>query len=99
MTVLDTARLRLRVFRDDDRAAMVALAGNWEVARWLTRLPHPDTEADADFWIARVRQDHASGRPRSFAVAQPVPYGGLNRSRSTAQACCGGWHRRVICSL
>ena len=67
--VIETARLRLRAYRDEDRADLVALAGDWQVARWLTNLPHPYTEADANFWIAHVRQDHATGRPRSFAIA------------------------------
>lgn len=67
--VIETARLRLRAYRDEDRADMVALAGNWEVARWLTNLPHPYTEADADSGTARVREDHATGQPRSFAIA------------------------------
>jgi RimJ/RimL family protein N-acetyltransferase len=69
VTVLDTARLRLRAYRDEDQADMVALAGNWQVARWLTNLPHPYTDADAAFWIDHVRQDHATGRARSFAIA------------------------------
>lgn len=31
--VIETARLRLRAHRDADLAAMVALIGNWQVAR------------------------------------------------------------------
>jgi len=31
-------------------------------------VPHPYTEADAQKWIALVRQDHATGRPRRFAI-------------------------------
>jgi RimJ/RimL family protein N-acetyltransferase len=83
--VIETARLRLRAYRDEDRADMVALAGNWDVARWLTNLPHPYTKADADFWIEHVRQDHATGRTRSFAIAlresdQLIGGGGLDGS-------------------
>jgi hypothetical protein len=32
-------------------------------------MPHPYTEADGREWIARVQQDHATGRPRRFAIA------------------------------
>ena len=55
--------------RDDDLKDLVALAGNWQVARWLSRLPHPYTEADGREWIARVRQKHDAGQPRVFAIA------------------------------
>jgi RimJ/RimL family protein N-acetyltransferase len=32
-------------------------------------LPHPYTEADGREWIARVQENHATGRPRRFAIA------------------------------
>ena len=68
-TVIETARLRLRAYRDDEHADLVAMAGNWEVARWLSHLPHPYSDEDGRAWIAHVRQEHATGRPRSFAIA------------------------------
>jgi len=67
--VIETSRLRMRSLRDDDLADLVALAGNWQVARWLSTMPHPYTEADGREWIARVQQDHATGHPRRFAIA------------------------------
>lgn len=39
------------------------------MARWLATMPHPYTEADGREWIARVQHDHATGRPRRFAIA------------------------------
>jgi RimJ/RimL family protein N-acetyltransferase len=65
--VIETARLRIRSLRDDDLADLVALIGNWEVARWVSS--HPYSEADGREWIAQVQQDHATGRPRRFAIA------------------------------
>jgi RimJ/RimL family protein N-acetyltransferase len=59
----------MRALRDDDLADLVALINNWEVARWVSSVPHPYTEADGREWVARVRQDHATGRPRRFATA------------------------------
>ena len=67
--VIETARLRVRPYRDDDLADLVALAGNWEIARWVGTIPHPYTEADGREWIARVQENHATGRPRRFAIA------------------------------
>jgi RimJ/RimL family protein N-acetyltransferase len=67
--VIETGRLRLRSLRDGDLAALVPLIGDWEVARWLAAVPHPYGEADGQAWIGLVRRDHATGRPRRFAVA------------------------------
>jgi N-methylhydantoinase B len=67
--VIETARLRLRSLRDDELAALLELIGDWEVARWLAAVPHPYSEADGRAWIALVRQDHTTGRPRRFAIA------------------------------
>jgi RimJ/RimL family protein N-acetyltransferase len=66
--MIETERLRLRNLREDDLAELVALIGNWEVARWVSSVPHPYGDADGRGWIALVRQDHASGRPRRFAI-------------------------------
>jgi hypothetical protein len=67
--IIETTRLRVRSLRDDDLADLVRLIDNWAVARWLSSVPHPYTEADGRTWIALVQQDHASGRPRHLAVA------------------------------
>ena len=67
--MIETGRLRMRSLYDGDLIDLVTLAGNWEVARWLATMPHPYTEADGREWIVRVQQDHATGRPRRFAIA------------------------------
>lgn len=67
--VIETARLRLRSLRGDDLTDLVALIDNWEVARWVSSVPHPYTEANGREWIALVRQDHTAGRPQRFAIA------------------------------
>ncbi len=67
--MIETGRLRMRSLYDGDLIDLVTLAGNWEVARWLATMPHPYTGADGREWIARVQQDHATGRPRRFAIA------------------------------
>jgi RimJ/RimL family protein N-acetyltransferase len=59
----------MRSLRDDDLADLVKLIDNWEVARWVSAVAHPYSEAPGREWIALVRQDHATGRPRRFAIA------------------------------
>jgi [ribosomal protein S5]-alanine N-acetyltransferase len=67
--VIETPRLRIRSYWDADLADLVALAGDWEIARWVGTIPHPYTEVDGREWIARVQKNHATGRPRRFAIA------------------------------
>jgi RimJ/RimL family protein N-acetyltransferase len=67
--VIETNRLGMRALHDGDLADLVTLANNWQVARWLSTMPHPYTEADGREWIARVQQHHATGHPRRFAIA------------------------------
>ena len=67
--VMETERLRLHPYKDGDLRALVTWAGDWEVASWLTNVPHLYSDELGRAWIAHVRQDHASGRPQSFAVA------------------------------
>jgi 8-oxo-dGTP diphosphatase len=68
-TIIATARLRLRLFHDSDLADLVALIGDWDIARWVSSVPHPYSEADGRDWIGNVRRQHAAGRPRRFAIA------------------------------
>src|SRR5438105_13252822 len=67
--VIETARLRLRPFREDELTELVRLIDDWEVARWVSNVPHPYIEADARAWVALVHDHHATGRPRRFSTA------------------------------
>jgi RimJ/RimL family protein N-acetyltransferase len=67
--VIETGRLRMRSLRDGDLGDLVTLINNWEVARWVSSVPHPYTEIDAREWVTHVQQDHATGRPQRFAIA------------------------------
>ena len=67
--MIETHRLRMRALRGDDLTDLVAFINNWEIARWVSSVPHPYTEAHGREWIARVQQDHATGRPLRFAIA------------------------------
>lgn len=51
---LDTARLHLRRPVEQDADAIIAIAGDWEVARRLARIPHPYTDADLRFFFDHV---------------------------------------------
>ena len=51
---LETARLHLRVPVEQDAEAILSIAGDWEVARQLARVPHPYTHADVRFFFSHV---------------------------------------------
>jgi RimJ/RimL family protein N-acetyltransferase len=51
---LFTERLQLRRPVEVDASAIIAIAGDWEVARRLRRVPHPYTRADFRFLIECV---------------------------------------------
>jgi len=52
--VLETARLRLRPLALADAAAIAAIADDLDIARWLTRMPHPYAVEDAVYFIREV---------------------------------------------
>jgi RimJ/RimL family protein N-acetyltransferase len=49
-----TARLCLRAPVEQDSEAIAAIAGDWEIARRLARVPHPYTAADLRFFFDQV---------------------------------------------
>lgn len=52
--VLLTQRLELRAVRPDDADSIVRLANDFDVARRLTRMPHPYAPDDAQYFIEEV---------------------------------------------
>src|SRR5580658_4313968 len=52
--ILETARIRLRRPEAGDIASIVAIAGDWDVARRLSRVPHPYGETDAHFFLETI---------------------------------------------
>jgi 8-oxo-dGTP diphosphatase len=67
---LETERLLLRHHRAGDAPAIAALAGDWDVAKNLGRLPHPYALADAEFFLARAAEGRAAGTDFNFAVTR-----------------------------
>ncbi|NUB28681.1 GNAT family N-acetyltransferase [Azospirillum brasilense] len=77
---LDTARLTLRPFRMEDAERFVPLIGEWEVARWLARVPHPYGLEDGRVWVAlaaRNRAERASLDLLAVRKDDAQPVGGI----------------------
>jgi 8-oxo-dGTP diphosphatase len=51
---IHTARLRLRGPRPDDAAEIARLAGEWDVAQYTARIPHPYPPEAAREWLASL---------------------------------------------
>ena len=60
--VLHTDRLLLRRPDERDIPAIVDIAGDWEVARRLARMPHPYTISNARFFLDVVVPSELVGR-------------------------------------
>ncbi|WP_226579481.1 GNAT family N-acetyltransferase [Acuticoccus sediminis] len=62
-----TARLVLDAPRLTDKAAVISYAGDLSVSRWLVRVPHPYTAADADVFLGDIAPAHACFAVREAA--------------------------------
>jgi RimJ/RimL family protein N-acetyltransferase len=54
LPVLHTSRLVLRRPTEQDVPAIVEIAGDWEVASRLARMPHPYSEENARFFLEEI---------------------------------------------
>ncbi len=65
---LETPRLRLRAFAPADVPPLVALAGNYEVARNTLNIPHPYHAEDARYWVQATQENYAQQTGYAFAI-------------------------------
>lgn len=75
-----TPRLLLRAFRHEDVPAFLPLIGDWQVARWLARVPHPYTAADGHGWVELAeqgRKDRAAFNLLAVRAGDGFPLGGI----------------------
>ena len=67
--VIATARLRLRVLVAHDADGVIAAMNDWNVAQWVATPPFPYRAQDFETFLKIVGDDHASGLPSRFAIA------------------------------
>src|ERR1700683_4676173 len=68
MTRLETERLLLRPPEIADIPALVPLIDDFDVAKNLSRVPHPYSEADARAYLEHVAETRAAGTDFGFAI-------------------------------
>ncbi len=67
---IDTPRLSLRPWREDDIEQLALGLNDLEVARWLAFVPHPYSVSHAREWIERCRASPPDGpRPNGYEFA------------------------------
>ncbi len=49
--IIETPRLTLRALQHDDLAEFVLLLDNWNISRWLSRVPYPYMLQDGENWL------------------------------------------------
>ncbi len=54
--IIETQRLSLRSYREDDLSDLVTLIGNWEVARWVSTVLDPSAQGEDQVTIQPVSQ-------------------------------------------
>lgn len=67
-----TERLCLRFHHDGDIEPLAPLIGDYEVARWLARVPYPYSAADAREFVAATRHGLNDRGELVYAVADPA---------------------------
>lgn len=81
-------RLSYRPLDARDAGRIAVLAGDWDVARMTSRIPHPYSLIDADLWIASIGNDEfVRGVERDGALIGAIGY----ISGEASQAEIGYW--------
>lgn len=65
---LETERLVLRPTEDFDIPALLPLIGEFDVAKYLSRVPHPYHESHAREFLERAREQRAAGTDFNFGI-------------------------------
>jgi len=66
---LETKRLILRSIEERDRKDLIENISNLNVSRYLLVVPHPYTDADADFWIKHCAEEAGKKPRKSYELA------------------------------
>ncbi|MET0547333.1 MAG: GNAT family N-acetyltransferase [Caulobacterales bacterium] len=69
--IIDTQRLALRAFENDDAANIARLAGDFDVAKMTSSMPHPYPKLAAEGFIMLTEAGRARGKDMPFAITLP----------------------------
>lgn len=75
--ILETPRLRLRTWREDEIPRITTARTNQATAHFLPFIPQPFTAEDARFWLKDMAEQAAAGRRLNWCVADAETGQGL----------------------
>lgn len=89
---LETRRLILRKPEAVDASGVQTLIANWEIAKWLGRLPWPYPHDGAEEWLTRMSQETATGKGYAFGIfVKSRPFDGIIGVLGLHLHETGGW--------
>jgi RimJ/RimL family protein N-acetyltransferase len=86
---IKTERLALRSFRSEDAARLAKFAGDFDVAKMTSRVPHPYPVLAAEGWIMLTEAGRPLGQNLPFAIT--LPGEGLIGAGGFARDSEGAW--------
>jgi RimJ/RimL family protein N-acetyltransferase len=69
MLYAETERLNLRAMEENDIPRCAELIGDWDVAKWLVRVPYPYSLDDAKWWYDHLHPGYLAGTPEFYIIA------------------------------
>lgn len=93
---IETSRLTLRPWGEEDIEQLTLGLNDLEVAKWLAFVPHPYSASDARNWIKRCQEiANAGGRPAAYEFAielrpERLMIGGVSLNKIDWKAGTGG---------
>lgn len=93
---IETSRLILRPWSEDDIEQLTQRLNDLKLARWLAIVPHPYLTSHAENWIKRCQEtSNAGGRPGAYEFAielkpERVVIGGVSLNKIDWEAGTGG---------
>ena len=96
MESIHTERLILRLPSLDDTTNMVQALNDWEVCRWLSRVPYPYQKVDAVEFIKVCRVDQLNGTAFRFVIEYENQLSGFIGLEKKTESCfeLGYWITR-----
>ena len=94
---IHTERLILRLPSLDDTTNMVQALNDWEVCRWLSRVPYPYQKVDAVEFIKVCRVDQLNGTAFRFVIEYENQLSGFIGLEKKTESCfeLGYWITRA----
>ena len=87
--ILKTERLVIKKPEIIDKQSLIYALNNWEVVKWLVKVPFPYTSKDADNWVTRLTKNNYAFN--IFLENQLIGGIGLDKETKNSTYALGYW--------